>query len=197
MESHQINIDDLKGSTFTCNIASQSGKINKLLNIEVTIENDLNEASYKVYDNKEVVYDGLYLDKAIEIYNSIGSTPKVAYIDDYTYPQPSDELMELIVTKASVIEDIGIKTHNLRVSDVSEEDMLGIPTLPTLPPLETLVETFSVFDENNRNCIKALLSDRDHPCLKNIIPKPKLSWYGESGQWLGTVDEVKEWRYIK
>lgn len=68
---HILKPEDLSQFTATANFASARGTVNKELNVESKILDGVLDSKFVVRNKKEIVYSGIYFDKAIEEYNKI------------------------------------------------------------------------------------------------------------------------------
>jgi len=66
---HVLKPADLSQFTAVANFASASGPVNKQLNVESKILDGVLDSKFVVRHNKEIVYSGIYFNKAIEKYN--------------------------------------------------------------------------------------------------------------------------------
>lgn len=68
---HILKPNDLSQFTATASFASARGSVNKELNVESKVLDGMLDSKFVVRHNKEIVYSGIYFDKAIEEYNKI------------------------------------------------------------------------------------------------------------------------------
>ena len=68
---HILKPEDLSQFTAVANFASSTGSTNKQLNVESKILDGILDSKFVVRHKKEIVYSGIYFEKAIEEYNKI------------------------------------------------------------------------------------------------------------------------------
>ena len=69
---HILKFNDLSQFTAVANFAaSHKENIDKELNVESKVLDGMLDSKFVVRHNKEIVYSGIYFDKAIEEYNKI------------------------------------------------------------------------------------------------------------------------------